>query len=169
MRLKRLAASPKVRIVVEVAIDGFLDEGKGDGLGGDDDEGLGVVGGALLKLGQEGILHQFDGNGSDAAGPGVLEGLSEALPPSVVLVDEADVVEAKVSVDLSQSGPLGAVGEGGAEEEAVVLDGGEEGRSGGGADGGDPPGAGDLPGDGEGGGAGVGADDGVDAGGVDEK
>ena len=96
-------------IVVEAAVYGFLDEGEGDGLEGDDDEGLGVVGGAFLKLGQEGVLIQFDGDGADLAGPGVLEGLGQALTPSVVLVDEADIVEALVVVDLGEDGPLGAV------------------------------------------------------------
>ena len=43
-------------VVVEAAVDGFLYKRQRDGLRGDDDEGLGVVGGAFLQLGQEGIL-----------------------------------------------------------------------------------------------------------------
>ena len=135
-----MAASAESKIIVEAVFDGFLDEGECDGLEGDDNEGLGVVGGAFLKLGQEGVLVEFDGDGADPAGPGVLEGPGETLTPSVVLVDETDIVEALVAVDLGEDRPLGAVGEGVAEEEVVVFDGGEEGRGGRGADGGDLPG-----------------------------
>ena len=96
-------------IVVEAAVDGFLDEGECDGLEGDDDEGLGVVGGAFLKLGQEGVLVEFDRDGADLAGPGLLESLGEALTPGVVLIYEANVVEALVAVYLGKDRPLGAI------------------------------------------------------------
>ena len=122
-----------------------------------------------MKLGKERVLFEFDGDGKNLASPGLLESLGQALAPSVVLINEADVVEALVSGDLGEDRPLGAVGEGVAEEEAVICDGGEEGRGGGGADGGDLFGTGNLRGHGEGGGAGVGADDSVDASGIYEQ
>ena len=88
-------------VFVEAAVDGFLHQGEGDGLEGDDDEGLGAAGGAFMQLGQEGILVQFDGDGSDLARPLVLEGLGQPLPPSVVLIDEPDVVETLIAGHLS--------------------------------------------------------------------
>ena len=97
------------------------------------------------------------------ASPRILESFGETSTPRVVLVDEADVVEALIAGNLGEDRPLGAVGESGSEEEVVVLNEGKERRGGGRADGGNLPGAGDLTGDGQGGGAGVGADDGLDA------
>ena len=97
------------------------------------------------------------------ASPRILESFGETSTPRVVLIDEADVVEALIAGHLGEDRPLGTVGESGSEEEVVVLNVGKERRGGGRADGGNLPGAGDLTGDGQGGGAGVGADDGVDA------
>ena len=134
-------------------------------LGGvaDRDQHFAVGAGHVLQLGEVGSLPLGVGDADALAAPGVEERFRQALPVGVVDVEHADVGVALIGRQLGQHGALRGVGDGAAEEEAVVVGEGDLRRGGRGGDGRDVGRAGDGLGDGEGDAAGERTDDRVRA------
>ena len=109
----------------EPAVNAFIDslahDRQGLTLGSDYNQRLRPRIRTLGQLRKEARLGRIDGDDPQLSIPGLLEGGSQPFTISIVLVDQANVIEAAAPRHLCQDRTLGGIGESRPEEVAIVL------------------------------------------------
>ena len=149
-------------------VDRLADHGERRRLERDHNQGLRVCARGLAQGGKEAGLIAVHRDVLDGTVPGCFESTGKASPPSVVDKQQADIVEALLTRDAGEDGPLGNVGKRGSKQEIAVGDSSQFRRRGREADRGDTGWADHPCRDRQRTGAGIGADDGMHALDLDE-